>query len=197
MREFDFKEFIKIQGAIEKEEETYYWVSEYVLDALVHGKQELGFTGEYISVNRTVYAIQVTREVYCNTALWTKYWEVWWFKYKNYFIGYKVSPRVSGIYHLVSKKPVKIIKASPEKFEKIARKLFPPPYPIGKCPYCGSSSSDIVGYEWGLFDREKPTVPKYQCRKCGMQFFKTSSDLYDIYRHWGPSSYWFLKLSRF
>ena len=162
--------YIKAMNYGEKEG---YEISEVIIEALFHKEHwTLGWEWSIDTVilprNVEPFKITSTKEIYCNTPLWTKTYKILWFKIKYigeyWYVGYKLSPRLgSSINHWVSKFPERVTKNEDEvKNEEL---------PKGhKCIYCSAElPEEPEYYEWGLGDKNEPTVPVFICPKCGRE----------------------------
>jgi len=183
---------------VEYDGKRYYSVSEYILVVLRSPKPsqeavEYAFVSSKLLIPRRVYCIQPTNHVYCSTPLWTKRFEIWWFKILCEFIAFEVGPRLgSSISHYVSVNPVAIIDCSDDEFPKKAMEIFP--YRAGACPYCGSDEYEETGhYDYSLFHRGEPDTPEFVCKNCGQTFFPDTG-IDKLYENYNSKAYTLLKL---
>ena len=163
-------EYIREDGWLASAEEFgcfLYQVSEYLLDALMHGRirECIGCSHEIIAVPKPVKIVKTTH-VYANCSLWTTFWEAWIFRDYGDYYAFMVSPRVgSTLYHYVTKHPIKLYSL---KDEYIKEKLKIRELKEGHCIFCGAKLGDEPDYfDWGIGHKGKPNVPVYVCPKCG------------------------------
>jgi len=179
-KKLDFKTIVSIFRVYQKEglleviditneyintcNDDIYEVSEYVLDGLFDKDGILTpVCKEMFVVSKlNPWGFTNTREIFCNTPLWTETYKILWFEFKDIYIGYEVSPRIgSSIMHEITKYPIRIQKEKPKNEE----------LPQGHvCIYCGTElPKDPDHYEFGFGDKYEPSVPVFICPKCGQK----------------------------